>query len=826
VSKTKRKKTDVPAPGPEPSVSGAKRRVFRWVATVGAPILMLLATEFGLRLFGYGYPTHFFLKTGSDQVYAENEKFGWRFFPRRLSRSPDPIRLARTKPAGTVRIFVFGESAALGDPQPAYGFSRILRELLEARCAGTHFEVINTGMTAINSHAVLSIARDCVPMSGDVWILYMGNNEVVGPFGAGSVFGAKAPPLSVIRASLALKRTCLGQALDDLRQRVPARAGAPTQWEGMKMMTDQQIRAEDPVLNRVYDHFGRNLNDILSIGIRAGIKPIVCSVGSNLRDCPPFASLNRIDLTGPRKAQWDSLVSQGAEFELKRDYVRALSAYAQASHIDSTYAALAFRTARCDEALGRSQDARAEFVRARDLDALRFRCDTVMNRIIRKTCSDRAPEGIAFLDSESVLTNACQDGIPGAECFWDHVHFNFKGNYLIARELVKRVLPLLQKAVLESTSSNNELLTETQCAERLAYTDWDQRLVLNEMLRRVKEPPFTAQLDHADLVQRWSSKAEELGKKLGSDGMAAAEAIYRTALLHRPDDWILHNRLGFLLEARGDIAGAAEQWNATVQQIPEWTEGWFKLGDMAVRQGNPTEAELYYRRVLTLRPESFEALNGLGLLFMDKGDLNEAIRFFQKAIEVNPKFAQVHVNWGLLESRRGNLDAAEAHYREALRCDPDSTAAHIDLGNLLAAQQKHTQAIEQYSQALRVQPNEAAVHLSLANSLAATGKGTEAETEYQETIRLNPGLAEAHFNLGVALAKRGNLAKATESFQEACRLNPQDAQAHMNLGVALAQQHRFREAVEQFQQVLRLDPGNADAHKYIQMTQSKAGSEP
>jgi tetratricopeptide (TPR) repeat protein len=807
------------------AVSAAKGRTFRWVAALGLPVFLMLVLELALRLFGWGYPTHFFLRSDAQQVYAENEKFGWRFFPRRLARAPDPIRLTRTKAADTFRIFVFGESAALGDPEPAYGFSRILRELLEARCPGTRFEVINTGMTAINSHAILPIARDCVPFDGDVWILYMGNNEVVGPFGAGSVFGAKSPPLSIIRANLALKRTRLGQALDWLWQRAPAHAGQPAQWEGMKMMVDQQIRAEDPALARVYDHFSRNLTDILSAAARAGVKPIVCSVSSNLKDCAPFASLNRAGVSGSRKTQWEALVSHGAGLESQKDHAKALAEYRQAAEIDDSYAALAFRMARCYGALGEDQSARAEYIRARDLDALRFRADTAINRIIQNTCASRA-DAVHFFDSESVLTNACQQGIPGAECFWDHVHLNFKGNYLVACGLANQVLGLLPESVRRSGETNGCVLTETQCTERLAYTDWDQSSVLREMQRRINEPPFTSQLGHKDLVRRWSGFVTELDQKLGHDGMAIAEKIYRDALTRRPDDWILHNRLAFVLEAEGDVAGAAQHWRATVEQVPERVQAWFKLGDMSVRGGKPTEAEQDYRRVLELRPTSFEAMNGLGLLYMDKGNVDEAIRFFKKALEVNPKFAQVHVNWGLLESRRGKPDAAEAHYREALRYEPDSAGAHINLGNLLAAQQKHSKAIEQYIQAVRIQPSEGAVRLSLADSLAAAGRGSEAVARYQEAIRLNPALAEAHFNLGVALAKQGNLAAATDSFQEACRLNPKDAQTHLNFGVALAQQRRFHEAVDQFQEVLRLDPANAAARQYLQMAQSKAGLGP
>lgn len=805
----------------KPVVSAAKLKLFRLLTAVTVPLLLVLVSELALRLLGWGYPTHFFLRSNSDQIYVENEKFGWRFFPRRLARSPDPIRLTKQKPPDTYRVFVFGESAALGDPEPAYGFSRILRELLEARCPGRRFEIINTGMTAINSHAILPIARDCVSFQGDVWIFYMGNNEVVGPFGAGSVFGAKSPPLPVIRADLTLKRTCFGQALDWLWQKAPVRTGEPAQWEGMKMMTNNRVKAQSPALKRVYDHFASNLGDILSTAVRAGVRPIVCSVSSNLKDCPPFASMNKAGLSGPGKTRWDTLVSRGTELELRKEYEQALAQYRLAAEIDDTYAELAFRMARCYRALGQAGVARQSYIRARDLDALRFRSDSSINHIIRDTCASRAAEGIRFFDSESLLTNACQQGIPGEECFWDHVHLNFAGNYLLARGLAEQVQLLLPEAVRRSGETNGFLLTEAQCAERLAYTDWDRRSVLREMLRRVKEPPFTAQLDHEELIRRWSDAVAQLDQKLDVEGLTKVEDIYQNALTQRPSDWILHNRQAFVLEALGDFSGAAQHWQATVEQIPEWVEAWFKLGDMAARQGKPIEAEQFYRRVLAMRPTSFEAMNGLGLLLMDQGDMDGATRFFKHALEVNPKFAQVHVNWGLLEGRRGERAAAEAHYREALRDEPDSAGAHIDLGNLLEAQQKHAEAIEQYSQALRVRPNEAALHLSLGNSLAATDRRAEAVTQYQEAIRLNPALAEAHFNLGVEFARQGNLAKATGCFQQACRLNPNDAQAHLNLGVALAQQRRYHEAVDQFQAVLRLDPTNGPAQKYLQIAQSK-----
>ena len=797
----------------------AKHRVlFRWLTALFLPLLFLLGLEAALRLFGWGYPTHFFVRTGPG-LFAENERFGWRFFPRSLARAPDPIRLSKIKPPGTCRIFVFGESAALGDPEAAYGFSRVLRELLEARCPGTKFEIINTAMTAINSHAILPIARDCAPFQGDVWIVYMGNNEVVGPFGAASVFGARAPPLWVIRAGLAAKCTALGQMLDLLWQR-PLAGRQPTHWEGMSMMLKEQTRENDPILRRVYDHFCKNLEDIVSTARRAGAKLIVCSVTANLKDCPPFASVNRPGFSAPLKTQWEGLLSLGADQESQKDYVRALENYRKAAEIDGSDAALVFRMARCYLASGQLALAREQYERACDLDVLRFRADTQINSIIRRVCNAHAAEGPHFFDSEPVIASVCRQGIAGEECFWDHVHLNFSGNYALARGLADEVISMLPEAVRRGAFSG-KILTQQECAERLAFSTWDQRSVLAEMLRRVQDPPFTAQLSHADLIQRWADLAADLGRNLTPQEFVNEIGIYRQALTARPGDWILHHRFAAMLEASGNFADAEQHWHTVTQLVPEFADAWFKLGEICARLGRPIEAEVYYHRLLRMRPASFEAMNSLGLLELDRGNLDAATQWFEQALRINPKFAQVHVNWGLLESSRGNATAAAAHYREALRCDPNSVAAHINLGNLLAAQQKHAEAIDHYSQAARFRPNESTIHFALANSLSALGRDTEAIAHYQEAVRLNPGMADAHFNLGVTLARQGDLPGATAAFQEASRLNPEDAQAHLNLGVALARQNRLAEAIAQFRAALRIDPGNAEASQFLERVSAR-----
>src|SRR5882672_3497176 len=82
-----------PAPlVPAPKLSPLKLWCFRFGALLLVPLL-LGGVELGLRLAGYGYPTAFFkrIQIGNEECLVENDKFGLRFFPPALARSPAPV---------------------------------------------------------------------------------------------------------------------------------------------------------------------------------------------------------------------------------------------------------------------------------------------------------------------------------------------------------------------------------------------------------------------------------------------------------------------------------------------------------------------------------------------------------------------------------------------------------------------------------------------------------------------------------------------------------------------------------------------------------------
>jgi len=139
------------------AISPMRLWVFRLVSIVLVPLLLFGLLEVVLRIAGYGFPTTSIVRceVNGKKRYCDNVKFGWQFFPKNIAREFGPFVFPLNKSDNTYRIFVLGGSAAHGTPEPAFGFWRILRVLLEDSFPDTNFEVISMAMPAINSHVVL-----------------------------------------------------------------------------------------------------------------------------------------------------------------------------------------------------------------------------------------------------------------------------------------------------------------------------------------------------------------------------------------------------------------------------------------------------------------------------------------------------------------------------------------------------------------------------------------------------------------------------------------------------------------------------------------------
>ena len=539
-----REDTTEQAADSQPAATRTSRKWRTWVVraaiAIVVPILLLVAVELCLRAFNVGYATEL---TQPCTVHGRpancyNLFFPAPFFPPGMIKAPLVYAVPVEKSKDTYRIFVLGESAAMGDPDPAYSFSRYLEVMLAQRFPEKKFEVFNTGSVAINSHVSLLVAKGLVSLQPDFVLVYSGNNEVVGPYGPGTVLSSSGMWLPVVRASIWFRATRIGQLLTKI--------GSQKQvWGGMEMFLDKQIPATSPLLKSAYANFDSNLRDTVTASRDAGARVIVSTVATNLKDCAPFASQHREGLSQSDLQKWSSLVEEGNRLESTGDYAQALQLYRQALAIDDQYAELEFRIARCLEKIGDTQQAAEHFARARDLDTLRFRADSRINQINRSASA----AGAEVVDAEAVFSHSNPSGTIGSDLVYEHVHMTPAGNYLLAREMFRKIAAQISG----QPAQDDQIPSQAECDRLLALTGYDRYRMSNEMLQRLERPPFTNQLNHAEQQLRLSIEAQA---PVESPDDTAAE--YRTAIGQRPNDRVLRYNYGLFLYNFDREAGAEQ----------------------------------------------------------------------------------------------------------------------------------------------------------------------------------------------------------------------------------------------------------------------------
>jgi tetratricopeptide (TPR) repeat protein len=581
-----------------------RKILFASALTALGVVLLLGLVEGILRLANYGYSSQFTRVTelaSGEKIRRENRWCTAPFFTPALVRRPHPFRLEHEKPANTYRIFVLGSSAAMGDPEPSFSLARMLETMLRAAYPEIRFEVVNAAVTAINSHLVRRIAADCAELQPDLFIVYEGHNEVIGPFGPSGVFTPFLRRPAAVRLAAAAKASRTGQLVAAAGRAVARQENVPESWGGMQMFLDQQISADDPRLDAVRTNFRANLLAIADSAHAAGATTLVCTVLTNQRDFAPFLSRHRVGLDEDSLATWEAHYRAAQEAERKGDFARAEADYRAALAIDGDYAELAFRFGRLSLQAGRRSDAQTFLQRALDLDTLRFRADSSLNQVIRDLRSGQRPS-LEVVDLASSLSLRSEGGVVGDEFLYEHVHLTFRGAYEAARDLFVHVSSDLARRRLINDRIAEPFSYE-EARIRLAYTAHEQAMIALELINRFRSPPFTGQIDHAFRLQSWERRAETATTLLARpEALPALHELYKRALAVSPDDWVLARNAGSMLVSRQAAADAIPLLERAASWIDDDPDTLIALAWAYHALQNKTRADEFFARVRALEP--------------------------------------------------------------------------------------------------------------------------------------------------------------------------------------------------------------------------------
>ena len=381
-------------------ISPAKKRLFRLGAFL-LPVLILVLLEAGLRLFGYGGDSTLFIPTPNknSNTYGINRNVGRRyFFVESFIPSPRKDLFLRKKPKNCFRIFVLGESTAAGFP---YGnnvtFTRILNRRLSDTFPNRRIEIVNTAMTAICSYTLSDFMDEILAQQPDALLINTGHNEYYGALGVGSM-ESLGKSRGIVKAYLKMQRfktvMLLRDAIGLVRKRSNS-AREEVENDPMKTVMARIVKDPDiPLGSRTYEsgkkQFYRNLRDIFQKARGSGIPVMVSELVSNVRDQAPFVSLEK-----------DSLPSARTVFQRARNLERNR----------------------------RYEEARIDYYRAKDLDALRFRAPEEFNKLIHQLASEF---NIPVVPMKSYFEAASPHGLIGNNLMHEHLHPNIDGYFLMA----------------------------------------------------------------------------------------------------------------------------------------------------------------------------------------------------------------------------------------------------------------------------------------------------------------------------------------------------------------------------------------------------------
>ena len=304
----------------------------------------------------------------------------------------------------------------------------------------------------------------------------------------------------------------------------------------------------------MYRNLAANLDGIVAAASGSGARTVLCTVVSNLKDCPPLLSRHGQGLSADELASWRAAFERGRLSWVLGEDAQARAPLEEALRIDPQYADTHYLLGSLDARAGDTSAARRHFVEAEHWDALRFRPDPAINHVIREEARKAGP-GVSLLDLAMDLGSdpASTAAISGRELLFEHVHFDWDGNYLVARSMARACAGVLYG----TDPGDSGWLGNDACADALGYTAHERLPMLLRIDVLVRKPPFTNQLSHVDDEARMAGQIEaatHIARQPAT--LAHAAAVAGAAISRDPGNPALAGVLEGIDLDLGDLDGA------------------------------------------------------------------------------------------------------------------------------------------------------------------------------------------------------------------------------------------------------------------------------
>jgi tetratricopeptide (TPR) repeat protein len=151
------------------------------------------------------------------------------------------------------------------------------------------------------------------------------------------------------------------------------------------------------------------------------------------------------------------------------------------------------------------------------------------------------------------------------------------------------------------------------------------------------------------------------------EAFTTALALYPAYSLTDPE---VSAKIGVVLLTQGEVSHAVQILEQVVALDRDNELGQYNLALAYSRAGRYEDAEVPYRRYLTLVPDSADAYNGLSYVLAKQQRYAEAVAMAAEAIHLRPKFIEAYYNYGRGLEKLDRIEEAVSAYEQLLSLDP------------------------------------------------------------------------------------------------------------------------------------------------------------
>ena len=718
-----------------PRTPAWKRAVFSLLAACAFLGLMeLILALAGVRPIGYSedpfvgftsYSPLFVEARGNVATTLETAKgkrrwFGYQSFP-------------REKPPGTYRIFCMGGSTTLGRPyDDRTSFSGWLRELLPVADPSRTWQVINAGAISYASYRVAVLMEKLIDYEPDLFIIYSGHNEFLERRTYGDILD-KSVAEKHTRGTLARTRTyAFIKRMLDSAGKGKAGAQGPKSAKGLlgsevKAVLDESVGPEgytrdDKLARQVAAHYRLNLRRMVEIARSVGAKVIFVNPAGNLKDCSPFKSEHTPGLAKADIATCEAMLEEARTATKAGKNEQALAVLQQAAARDPRHAHTRYLLGQALWRLGRYDEAKEAFIRARDEDICPLRAVTQFGAAVADVAAAR---GVPLVDFTAIVEDRSPHATPGTELFLDHVHPTIEGNRLLAMALLDE---LAQRKIVTKASWDPAAIDAVKAKVAGSITDRDRGIALRNVAK----------------VLAWAGKFEE------------AYTLAKRATQLAPDDAEAEYQLAGSAQNTGKPADAEKLYHAILAKevdpkaVPYYyVESHYYLGELLAEQGKDPEATGHFHMALRINPrherakakldQTAAALMTLGNRYLLNGKTAEAVAYLEAALLARKDNLEAMNNlaWALVTCPRAQFrNAVRAVELASRACELTGHTKATCLDTLAAALAESGRFIEAAETAHRAAAlARAAGEAKLAQDILARLKLYRAKKAYREPAR-------------------------------------------------------------------------------------------